>query len=85
MTPERKAAFLVRGLIIQHVLGFRRVFVYSFWDEGEDPNYTEHSFGMLDYKGQKKPAYYASQVLGRELGKCVYDFPMKGSDEVNYG
>lgn len=40
---------------------------------------------MLDYKGQKKPAYYASQVLGRELGKCVYDFPMKGSDEVNYG
>lgn len=55
MTPERKAAFLVRGLVIQHVLGFRRVFVYSFWDEGQDENYTEHYFGMLDYDGQKKP------------------------------
>lgn len=85
MTPERKAAFLVRGLVIQHVLGFRRVFVYSFWDEGEDPNYTEHHFGMTDYKLQKKPAYFAVQVLGRELGKCVYDSPMKGADEVNYG
>lgn len=85
MTPERKAAFLVRGLVIQHVLGFRRVFVYSFWDEGEDPNYTEHAFGLVDYKLQKKPAYFASQVLGRELGDCVYDSKMKGADEVNYG
>ena len=85
MTPERKAAFLVRGLVIQHVLGFRRVFVYSFWDEGRDENYTEHSFGMLDYYGQKKPAFYACQVLGRELGPCVFSGKMKGSDEVNFG
>lgn len=85
MTPERKAAFLVRGLVIQHVLGFRRVFVYSFWDEGRDENYTEHFFGMLDYYGQKKPAFYACQVLGRELGECVLDAKMKGSDEVNFG
>lgn len=85
ITPERKAEYLVRGLVIQHVLGFRRVFVYSFWDEGEDANYTEHFFGMVDYKMQKKPAFYACVELGRMLGECVLDSTMKGATEVDFG
>lgn len=85
MTPTRKADFLVRGLIIHNVLGFRRVFVYSFWDEGDDPSYTEHHFGLVDYNLQKKPAFYAMQVLGSELGDTVYQQPMQGADDLNYG
>ncbi len=85
ITPDRKAAYLVRGLVIHHILGFRRVFVYSFWDEGNDPDFTEHHFGLLDDKLQKKPAYFAMQALGRELGDAVYHAPMKGMNEVDYG
>lgn len=77
ITPEQKAAYLVRGLAIHYVLGFQRVFVYSFWDEGDDPNYTEHYFGLVSYDLQMKPAYYASCVLGDVLGKCTTFEPVK--------
>ncbi len=85
ITPQRKAEYLVRGLILHHVLGFRRVFVYSFWDEGDDKNYTEHFFGLVDYEMQKKPAYYASVTLGKMLGTCVLEGKIKGSTEVDFG
>lgn len=78
ITPLIQAQYLVRGLIIHYVLGFKRVFIYSFWDEGPDPNYTEHHFGMIDYEVQKKPAFFAFQTLGRELGNCVMEKQMEG-------
>lgn len=70
VTPLIKAQYLVRGLVIHHALGFRRVFLYSFWDEGDDANFTEHTFGLLDYDLQKKPAFFAVQTLLRTLGAC---------------
>lgn len=35
--PQNKAEFLVRGLILHNDLGFRRVMIYAFRDEGTDP------------------------------------------------
>lgn len=85
ITPEIKAAFLVRGLVIHHVLNFAKVFVYSFWDEGSDPNYTEHFFGLVDYQFQKKPAYYAIAEMGRQLGDKKVTGPVKGTGGADYG
>ena len=84
ITPKRKAQWLVRGLIIHYVLGFKRVFVYSFFDEGNDPDYTEHAFGLIDYYCQKKPAFYASCTLGRELGNCILVKAQKTPARSNY-
>lgn len=70
-TPLRKAQYLVRGFIIHHALGFRRVYMYSFYDEGTDPNFSEHSFGILSRDLQKKPAYYALETMGRVLGDAL--------------
>ncbi len=71
ITPLRKAQFLVRGSIIHFVLGFRRLFIYSFYDEGTDPGNPEHFFGLVSRDLQKKPAFYAMQTLGEVLGDTV--------------
>lgn len=86
VTREQVAEMITRGLLIHYVLGFKRVFLYSYWDAGNDPNYTEHAFGMLDWDLQKKPSFYAVATLGRELGSCTLSGPMKGVDnELIYG
>jgi len=73
ITPLRKAQFLVRGSILHFVLGFRRLFLYSFFDEGTDPGNPEHFFGLVSRDLQKKPAFYAMQTLGAVLGDTIWD------------
>lgn len=85
ITPQNKAEFLVRGLILHNVLGFRRVMVYAFRDEGTDPYWGEHLYGILTRDGQKKPAFAAICVLGRILGDTVYDRPMTEIEEPRFG
>ncbi|MDF3129119.1 discoidin domain-containing protein [Kiritimatiellaeota bacterium B1221] len=85
ITPRIKAEFLVRGLVIHHALGFDRVFLYSFWDEGEDMNFSEHRFGLLDYNLQKKEAYYAVETALNEIGNCALKGPVTGLASPSYG
>ena len=81
ISREQIAQFLTRGLIIHHVLGFKRVFLYSFWDRGTNPNDTEDHFGMVDYYLQKKPSFHAFRTLGEQLGNSRLDSRMNGTDE----
>ena len=71
ITPLRKAQFLVRGSILHFALGFRRLFLYSFYDEGTDPGNPEHFFGLVSRDLQKKTAFYAMQTLGEVLGDAA--------------
>tara|TARA_Y100001933_G_scaffold260966_1_gene314375 strand:+ start:1188 stop:4988 length:3801 start_codon:yes stop_codon:yes gene_type:complete len=68
ITLQTQAQYLIRGLVIHHALGFKRVFIYSFWDEGKDMNFTEHRFGMIDHDLQKKPSFFAVKTLIEQLG-----------------
>ena len=85
ISPERKAQYLVRGLIIHYVLGFRRVFVYSFFDTGTNLKFSEHRFGMIDYYLQKKPAFFAVCTLGRELKNSILNGETAGVKPPHYG
>ena len=85
LAPDRKAEWLVRGMIIFNVLGFRRVYLYAFFDEGSDPDYTEHLFGIVTRDLQKKPAFQALKVLADLLGDTVFDKPLKGVSEPDFG
>ncbi|WPJ94896.1 hypothetical protein SH580_15810 [Coraliomargarita algicola] len=85
ISPLVKADYLVRGLIIHHVLGFKRVFLYSFFDEGNDLNFTEHTFGLIDYDLQKKPAFFAVKTLMDTLGDAVYEQPLGGLEMPSIG
>ena len=85
MDPEKKARYLVRGLILHYVLGFRKVYLYSFWDEGDDPYYTEHNFGIVDYHLQWKPAFRAIKAMADLLGDCVLSGLVEGSGDGIFG
>ncbi len=85
ITPRMKADYLVRGLIIHHVLGFQRVFLYSFFDDGDDINFTEHTFGLIDYHLQKKPAFHAVQTLMNTLDDGIYEGLVEGVQRPAYG
>ena len=88
ITPLVKAQFLVRGTILHCILGFRRLFVYSFYDEGTDPGNPEHFFGLVSRDIQKKPAFYAMQTLGDLLGNAAPDGAAggvnNGGDDYGY-
>ena len=84
-TPLRKAQFLVRGCIIHHVLGFRRLYMYSFYDEGTDPAYSEHLFGVVTRDCQKKPAYYALKNMVATVGDARAESKMSGLGDGDYG
>ena len=84
-TPLKKAQFLVRGTIIHHRLGFRRLYLYSFYDEGCDPNYSEHTFGVVTRDLQKKPAFYALETMGKILGDTLVTADMKGCGAGDFG
>ncbi len=76
ITLLSQAQYIVRGLVIHHALGFKRVFLYSFWDEGTDINFSEHRFGLIDFDLQKKPAYHAVKTVIEQLGDCRLKGPV---------
>ena len=84
-TPLRKAQFLVRGCIIHHALGFRRLYMYSFYDEGTDENYSEHLFGVVTRDCQKKPAYFALRSMVKMLGDALVRAKVAGLGAGDYG
>ena len=85
MTPMKKAQLMVRGCILHHVLGFCRLFVYSFYDEGTDENYSEHSFGIVTRDLQKKPSYHALKVMGDAIGDALVERKMSGLGDGDFG
>lgn len=85
MTPAKKAAYLVRGTILHYVCGFKRLFLYSFYDEGTNPVNSEHHFGIVTRDLQKKPAYYALCTMGKVLGDAVSVRTMRGTANVADG
>lgn len=82
ITPRNKAEKIVRALILHNVLGFRRVMIYAFRDEGTDPYCAEHLFGLITRDGQKKPSFYAVQTLARVLGDTLFQGTMKGTEST---
>jgi hypothetical protein len=44
-----------------------RTFWYNFRDDGEDPFYCEHRFGIVDRRFRPKPAYRTFAVMARTL------------------
>ena len=85
LNPQMQAEYLTRGLILHNVLGLARVYIYAFFDEGQDPYNTEHHFGIVDYMGQKKPAFYAIKNLCDKIGNMSYKQEVKGTGTPVFG
>lgn len=71
-TPEKSASYLVRTFATAWAHGIRTVFWYDYGD-GSDWQYDQESaFGVVDYSGQPKPAYYAWQTLDRLIARLPF-------------
>jgi hypothetical protein len=84
-TQEQQANNIVRMHLHLIASGFRRIFWYAFQDEGTDLNNMEHNFGVIDYHGKPKLAYYAYKTMLRQLGETLYHSSLKGAENPYYG
>ena len=84
-TPEMQANFVVRAHLHMIASGVKRIFWYALQDEGTDPNNMEENFGLIDYYGNPKPAYYAYKTMIEQLGETVYHGPTSGLANPYYG
>ena len=68
-TPQWiSAAYIVRTFLLALTLPFiERLFVYDFQDDGEDPTYNEHNFGLILFDGSPKVPYAAYNTMVRML------------------
>ena len=68
-TPQwLSAAYIVRTFLWALTLPFiERLFVYDFQDDGEDPTYNEHNFGLIRFDGSPKVGYAAFNTMVRML------------------
>ena len=68
-TPQwLSAAYIVRTFLWALTLPFvERLFVYDFQDDGEDPTYNEHNFGLIRFDNSPKVGYAAFNTMVRML------------------
>ncbi len=85
ITKEIQSQYIVRALVLCNMLGFKRVYWYSFFDEGTSIYDPEHNYGLIDYYMQAKPAYYSLITLGEQIGKGVLIGAVKGAKNPVYG
>ena len=67
VTKEQQAYFTARAYLISSFLGVKNIYQYSFQDNGPGDDNAEKQFGMVDWYGTPKPAYYSYYVLSRIL------------------
>lgn len=60
-TPSAQAKYILRRLTEAQGLGVEMNFIYDLRDDGDNPYYMEHHFGLLDRQLQPKPAFGALQ------------------------
>ena len=87
-SDAKQAAMIVRTYIQAIVSGVaQKTFWYNYRNDGTDPNYNEHNFGIIRQDYSTKPAYVAFGAMTRSLvgkefikaldmpdGVCAYRF-----------
>jgi len=60
---EAKATYLPRLLVYHFVNGVDRTYLYELLDPFDDPDDPQDDFGLVEYDGTPKPAFYAVRDL----------------------
>jgi len=58
-TIQEQAAYYVRMFFLHFTQGQKRIFPYDLKDDGTNPEYTEHNFGITYFNSNPKPAICA--------------------------
>jgi len=83
-TPQwLSAAYIIRTFLWALTLPFiERLFVYDFQDDGEDPTYNEHNFGLIRFDSSPKVGYAAFNTMVRMLYRKKFVRQVKIADGV---
>ncbi|MCD9023235.1 discoidin domain-containing protein [Cohnella silvisoli] len=77
--------YLVRTFLLSLGMDIKRIGWYAFQDSGTDPNDQETNFGIVDWNGNPKLAYYGYHLLIRELKTAKYLSAVAGISNPYYG
>ena len=79
-TEAQQAAMLVRMLALQFTAGMDKIFWYDFRNDGWEPDYHEHNFGLIRADNSPKPAVvaYANFISRFRQGKWIGQYNIGG-------
>jgi len=72
-SDSRSAQMLVRCYLLAISRGVQNVAWYDYHDDGTDPSYSEHHFGILDHDLTPKPSYFAYRTMATELAGLKFE------------
>lgn len=67
LSRSEHAAYLLKCHLVAFHLGVQKVFWYTYRDGGDDPEFAEDHFGMIDFWGYPLPSYVAYSTMARLL------------------
>tara|TARA_R100000027_G_scaffold369_2_gene441 strand:+ start:409 stop:3672 length:3264 start_codon:yes stop_codon:yes gene_type:complete len=77
--------YLARAYMLAASKDISAIYWHNFQDNGTNPSNIEHNFGIIEWDGTLKPAYYGYYILSRILSNAVYDSDLSGIANPNYG
>ncbi len=71
-----QAKMLPRSYLLALAAGVKNVAWYDYHDDGPDPSYNEHNFGILRTDLTPKPSYFAFRTMATELAGLRFEREM---------
>jgi len=85
VTREQQANYVARCYLVSALCGVDNVFLYAFQDEGPELGNVEWQFGIVDWYGKPKPAYFTNYTLGKLLKDATVVKRIETLEHTNYG
>jgi hypothetical protein len=82
-SESRSAQLLVRSYSLAMAHGIENIAWYDYHDDGVDPTYNEHHFGILYNDLTPKPSYFAYRTMATELAGLRFQREVPAGDGVS--
>jgi len=82
---ETHRDYVVRMYMIMISQGIKEVWYYNFQDDGHDNDMYEHHWGLIDYFGVPKPAYYGYYNMYQQMRNAEFVGAVSGLSNPYYG
>lgn len=82
---ETQRNYLARAYMHAYAKGVKGMHWYSFQDDGLNAANMEHNFGLIDWNGNPKEAYYGYYILSRVLNHAQFIGAVDSITHPNYG
>ncbi|MBS1371624.1 MAG: beta-glucosidase [Lentisphaeria bacterium] len=76
VTLMSQAAFFARTILLNRANGCQPLYWYDFQNDGTDPRFSEHNFGLINVDFSPKPAYQAAAVVASMLRNKPFSGPV---------